>query len=150
MSSYKQYRDRVEMEAAGWKFPPSADSRGTCRECGEIVDWVISPKGKNIPLNPDSSVVHFVTCSRKSSSAAATTPPAATARPAPVPPAPPADADSHSAELARAVDGLTNAIGVLAQTIHFLTRAVEQKFAQPGVEGVNAHGAVVGDADVPF
>jgi hypothetical protein len=150
MSKYKQYFDRSEMERAGWVFPPSGDSRGVCRECGEMVDWAVSPKGKNIPINPESPVVHFVTCSRESSGAPATTPPAATVRTAPVSPAPPADADSHSAELVRAIGSLTSSIAVLAQTVHFLTRAVEQKFAQPGVEGVNAHGAVVGDADIPF
>jgi len=52
-----------EMEPAGYKL----NGFGTCRGCGEKMEWYISPRGKKIPMNvmpnPSSpAVAHWTTC----------------------------------------------------------------------------------------
>lgn len=53
-----------EMKAFGYRF---ADN-GTCKGCGEDIEWWVTPRGKNIPMNPmqggsSEAVSHFATCS---------------------------------------------------------------------------------------
>jgi hypothetical protein len=40
----------------------SLSNRRPCRECGVDIDWWITPKGGQIPMNQDSAVVHMETC----------------------------------------------------------------------------------------
>jgi hypothetical protein len=57
--AYKTYANRTQMESAGWKFPGEF---GKCRTCSGEIEWATSPKGKPIPMNPNSTIVHFSTC----------------------------------------------------------------------------------------
>lgn len=41
--------------------PPDAD-RGTCRSCGRPVAWIITAKGKKMPVDLGSGESHFATC----------------------------------------------------------------------------------------
>lgn len=33
----------------------------SCRSCGAVISWFITPRGKSAPLNPDGTS-HFATC----------------------------------------------------------------------------------------
>ncbi len=59
--AYKQYTSREQMERDGWKFS-SGPELAPCRECSNPVEWAKSPKGKNIPMVPGSTQVHFDVC----------------------------------------------------------------------------------------
>ncbi len=57
-----------ELKAAGYKF----DNDGTCRGCGDEIEWWITPKGGKMPFNPMTSgsapaITHFTTCTEADS-----------------------------------------------------------------------------------
>jgi hypothetical protein len=39
-------------------------NRSACRDCGAEVDWWVTPRGGQLPMNPDTAVVHMETCSK--------------------------------------------------------------------------------------
>ena len=53
-----------EMKAFNYRF----DNYGTCKGCGEDIEWYKTPNGKKIPMNPmtggdSEAVAHWATCS---------------------------------------------------------------------------------------
>ena len=55
-----------ELRAANYVF----DNYGTCKGCGEDIEWYKTPNGKNIPMNPmergsSEAVAHWATCSEQ-------------------------------------------------------------------------------------
>jgi hypothetical protein len=57
-------RDILEMKSKGYVF----ENDGTCRDCGEDIEWWTTPGGSKIPMNPmptssTAAVAHFNTCS---------------------------------------------------------------------------------------
>src|SRR5438309_10949406 len=57
--AYKQYASRSQMERDGWQFPGEF---AECRSCAAEIEWAKTPKGKSIPMDPDSTASHFSTC----------------------------------------------------------------------------------------
>jgi len=75
LKSYKQHANRASMLKAGWAFPDPPEF-GECRTCGQPVEWVRSPKGKNIPLDRGTCHVHFESCGKPSTTPSPAGPPA--------------------------------------------------------------------------
>ena len=55
-----------ELKEAGYKF----DGEGTCRDCGEELEWWETPRGKKIPMTPmmaatDIAEPHWKVCSER-------------------------------------------------------------------------------------
>src|SRR4051812_14332506 len=98
---YKQYSTRAQMESDGWKFSHQPEL-ATCRQCGAAIEWAKSPKGKSIPLNPKSTVIHFDSCGNASA------PEQQEASQAPPPQ--PQQQPTSSAAMKKSIDELTVAI----------------------------------------
>ena len=64
MTGYREYRNRDDMREHGWKIDGSSKE---CNRCGSEINWATSPKGKKVPLDANSTVLHFKTCSGQSS-----------------------------------------------------------------------------------
>ena len=58
--NFREYRSREEMVAAGWTI---ASTESTCRNCQGSITWAKSPKGKSLPLDSGSVLLHFKSCS---------------------------------------------------------------------------------------
>ena len=58
--NFREYRTRAEMVTAGWSI---ASTESTCRNCGGSITWAKSPKGKSVPLDSNSVLLHFKSCS---------------------------------------------------------------------------------------
>lgn len=61
-------KDLDAMTAAGYTFK----NHGTCRGCGEDIEWWETPAGRPIPMNPmqrgsDKAIAHFSTCTEADS-----------------------------------------------------------------------------------
>ena len=54
------YNSREELEAAGYRF--LNPSRCAGQDCGAEIDWWETPKGKKMPLDPDTLEPHFGSC----------------------------------------------------------------------------------------
>lgn len=54
------YKTLNQLEAAGYRY----EGPGTCMglKCGRTIAWWRTPKGKAIPLDPDTKEPHFSTC----------------------------------------------------------------------------------------
>lgn len=55
------YKTLDQLEAAGYRY----EGTGTCtgETCGDrVIQWWRTPKGKAIPLDPDTKEPHFSTC----------------------------------------------------------------------------------------
>jgi hypothetical protein len=46
--------------AGGYSF----SNKAACHDCGQEIDWWLTPKGGQLPMNVDSAVVHMETCTR--------------------------------------------------------------------------------------
>ena len=44
-----------------FEIPENAD-RGACRSCGKAIAWVITAKGKKMPVELDTKESHFAHC----------------------------------------------------------------------------------------
>ena len=44
-----------------WDIPADAEPK-PCKGCGEEIYWIVTRRGKNMPVNPDG-ISHFETCS---------------------------------------------------------------------------------------
>lgn len=44
-----------------FEIPDDAD-RGECRSCGEPIAWVVTPKGKKMPVELKTRESHFAHC----------------------------------------------------------------------------------------
>lgn len=60
MVAYKQYGSREELEADGYRHMGTSRCKGSA--CGAEIDWYETPRGKNIPINPDTLKPHWETC----------------------------------------------------------------------------------------
>src|SRR5438045_3488095 len=58
--NFREYRNRQEMVARGWTI---ASRDGECRNCHAAITWTESPNGKKVPLDVNSTVLHFKSCS---------------------------------------------------------------------------------------
>lgn len=52
-----------DLVPSGYKF----DNASTCKRCGDDIEWWVTPKGSNLPMNPmdrgsDPAVTHMSTC----------------------------------------------------------------------------------------
>ena len=54
------YNSREELEAAGYHFLNTSRCAG--KDCGAEIDWWETPKGKKMPLDPDTLEPHWGTC----------------------------------------------------------------------------------------
>lgn len=54
------YKTLDDLTAAGYRYEGTAACRG--EKCGRIIQWWRTPKGKAIPLDPDTKEPHFSTC----------------------------------------------------------------------------------------
>lgn len=54
------YKSREELEGDGYSFQNTSRCRGA--NCKAEIDWWKTPKGKFIPLNPDTLEPHWSTC----------------------------------------------------------------------------------------
>ena len=57
-----------EMKAFNYRF----DNYGTCKGCGEDIEWYKTPSGKSIPMNPmergsSPATAHWSTCTEADS-----------------------------------------------------------------------------------
>jgi hypothetical protein len=57
-----------ELKPAGYKF----DGEGTCKGCGDEIEWWQTPSGKKIPMNQmakgsDAATPHWQTCTEADS-----------------------------------------------------------------------------------
>ncbi len=54
------YHSYADLIAAGFR----CDNRAKCqgKNCGREIEWWVTPKGKKMPLNPDTKEPHFSTC----------------------------------------------------------------------------------------
>lgn len=57
-----------EMKAQGYTFSDD----GTCKGCGDDIEWWKTPQGKNIPMNPmprgtNEAIAHWSTCTERDS-----------------------------------------------------------------------------------
>ena len=54
------HNSREELEAAGYRY----EGAGICKgeSCGRLIEWWRTPKGKTIPLDPDTLEPHWSTC----------------------------------------------------------------------------------------
>jgi hypothetical protein len=64
MTGYREYRTRQEMMEHGWKINPL---NSECRNCHGEITWATSPKGKKLPLDVNSTSLHFKSCTGDSS-----------------------------------------------------------------------------------
>jgi hypothetical protein len=62
--NFREYTSRSEMERAGWSI---ASTESTCRNCQASITWAKSPKGKSVPLDSNSTKLHFKSCTGDSS-----------------------------------------------------------------------------------
>ena len=127
--NYKHYSSRAAMTRDGWTFS-SEPKVASCRECGADVEWCQTPRGKNVPINAHTCVIHWETCERSGSAPAQTSTgtaaPARAAAPSSVPqpqaqPQPqPSNAGSPGAlALKQSMDELTVAVRALTSLIAF-------------------------------
>lgn len=119
--SYKTYATRGAMERDGWRF---SDEFANCRQCSRKIEWAKSPKGKNIPVDPGTTTIHFDSCSERS----APQQPAQPSAPAPQPT--PQSQGDRAAALKDAMEDLT-------ASVRELTRVITRKRA--GEEGGDAN-----------
>jgi hypothetical protein len=117
--AFKTYANRGEMERAGWDFTQTGEAKA-CRQCGELIQWCISPKGKNISLDADSCAVHFTHCGAQSATRPASTP-SSTTRPATA--TAPATSLPATGDLQGAITDLTVAIRALLAELKSRQRA---------------------------
>ncbi len=54
------YSSREELEAAGYRFVNTSRCYG--QDCGAEIDWYETPKGRKMPLDPDTLEPHFGSC----------------------------------------------------------------------------------------
>ncbi len=54
------YKTLDDLTAAGYRF--EGTSRCRSRRCDREIEWWRTPKGKAIPLDPDTKEPHFSTC----------------------------------------------------------------------------------------
>ncbi len=54
------YKTSDDLTTAGYRY----EGTGTCKgeKCGQLIQWWRTPKGKAIPLDPDTKEPHFSTC----------------------------------------------------------------------------------------
>lgn len=63
--NYREYRTRQEMVEHGWKINPL---NSECRNCHAEITWSTSPRGKKVPLDVNSTELHFKSCSNSQQS----------------------------------------------------------------------------------
>lgn len=56
---------RTTEQMTGWGYKPLG--MGACKKCGFPIDWWETPKGKKMPVNRDTAVPHWETCTDKES-----------------------------------------------------------------------------------
>ena len=48
----------TEFRNQGYTF----DNKDICRSCNQPIGWIVTPKGRRMPLNMDTLESHFATC----------------------------------------------------------------------------------------
>jgi hypothetical protein len=116
--NYREYRNREEMVSAGWSI---ASTESTCRNCGGSISWAKSPKGKSVPLDSNSTRLHFKSCNGVAPSPAPTRPAAADSSP----PRPTAGGN-EMAELREALDECAQAVRALCSLLRARAEAASK------------------------
>ncbi len=57
------YQSREELEAAGYRFLNTSRCAG--KDCRAEIDWYETPKGKKMPLDPDTLETHWASCKNR-------------------------------------------------------------------------------------
>jgi hypothetical protein len=54
------YHNDSELNAAGYEL----DSVSKCwgKDCGQTIEWWVTPNGKKMPIDPETKKPHFGTC----------------------------------------------------------------------------------------
>jgi single-stranded DNA-binding protein len=148
--AYKQYASRSQMERDGWQFPGEF---AECRSCAAEIEWAKSPKGKSIPMDPDSTASHFSTCPNANERSNGQSKPAQQSRPAsstsqsrPSAPATTQVASSNAAALKESMDELTVAVRALTRV---MTERAKPRSSDP-MQRNAAESTQITDEDIPF
>ena len=48
----------IDLQLAGYRFK----DKGTCRGCGAPIEWWLTPRNANMPLDPKTMVPHWGSC----------------------------------------------------------------------------------------
>jgi hypothetical protein len=148
--AYKQYASRSLMERDGWQFPGEF---AECRSCSAEIEWAKSPKGKSIPMDPDSTVSHFSTCANADQRTNGQSKPSQQSRTGAQP------AQSRSAPQAATQGGSPNAAGLkqsmdeLTVAVRALTRVITERAKPRSGAPLARNGAEstqITDEDIPF
>ncbi len=116
--NFREYTSRSEMQQAGWTI---ASTNSECNRCGATITWSKSPKGKSVPLDANSTRLHFKTCSNGASAPLPGQPPAGNLAPASPPPT-----GSDFMALREALDECAQAVRALCGLLRARTEAAHK------------------------